>query len=173
MAWCCQATSHYLNQCWLRSMFPLATVINSWCKRGLKPSILCHLSICLFQKDFHRPISTATKPPVSKPSGPKTIEQLRAERLAREKAERARTEQLLAKMRGEKDPSEAPEPVEDDRHRRYNSQFNPEFVRKPKRKRDHYEWIMKLFMYTHIDWLNYCGLVMSYGGINLRQYWHR
>ena len=71
-------------------------------------------------------------------SSTKTIQQLRAERLKRETEERMKTERLLAKMRGEKVPGDAPEPVMDERQRSYNSQFNPEFVRKPKPRRDKY-----------------------------------
>ncbi|XP_014678046.1 PREDICTED: leukocyte receptor cluster member 1 homolog [Priapulus caudatus] len=62
----------------------------------------------------------------------KTVVQLRAERLRREKEERARTERLLARVRGEKLPEEkAAEAVEKESWR-YNSQFNPDFVRRPK-----------------------------------------
>ena len=75
---------------------------------------------------------SAPKPPkVKQSSSTKTVEQLRAERLEREKAERAKTEQLLAKMRGEKVVEKPPTP---ERERKYNSQFNPDFVRKPKNK---------------------------------------
>ena len=34
MAWCRQATSHYLNQCWPRSMSPYAVIRPLWVKRG-------------------------------------------------------------------------------------------------------------------------------------------
>ncbi len=68
-------------------------------------------------------------------SGKKTIEQLRAERLKREKEERRRSEELLARARGEKLPTKEKEVVLDERERRYNSQFNPDFVRKPRSKR--------------------------------------
>ena len=30
MAWCCQATSHYLSQCWLRSMLPYGVTRPQW-----------------------------------------------------------------------------------------------------------------------------------------------
>ncbi len=70
-------------------------------------------------------------------SGKKTIEQLRAERLKREREERKRTEELLARARGEK-PPEKEKVVVDERERTYNSQFNPEFVRKPKRRDNYY-----------------------------------
>jgi len=75
---------------------------------------------------------SAPKPPKEKqPSSTKTVEQLRAERLEREKAERAKTEKLLAKMRGEKVVERPPTP---ERERKYNSQFNPDCVRRPKNK---------------------------------------
>ena len=61
----------------------------------------------------------------------KTREQMRAERLQREQQERAKTEKLLAKLRGEKVPSEQ-EAVVDERQMGYNSQFNPMFARKRK-----------------------------------------
>ena len=32
MAWCCQATSHYLNQCWRRSMTPYGITRPQWVK---------------------------------------------------------------------------------------------------------------------------------------------
>ena len=30
MAWCCQATSHYLSQCWPRSMWPYVVIMTQW-----------------------------------------------------------------------------------------------------------------------------------------------
>ena len=30
MAWCCQATSHYLSQCWPRSLSPYSVTIPQW-----------------------------------------------------------------------------------------------------------------------------------------------
>ena len=61
-------------------------------------------------------------------SSKKTIEQLRAERLKRENEERLKADRLLA---GVKNPYKEPEKIveKDDRKRRYNSQFNPEFNR--------------------------------------------
>ena len=32
MAWCCQATSHYLSQCWPRSMLPYSVTRPQWVK---------------------------------------------------------------------------------------------------------------------------------------------
>lgn len=61
-----------------------------------------------------------------------SIEQLRAERLKREMEERQRTAQLLAKHRGEKTEPKSQEVSE--REQTYNSQFNPELARKPRRK---------------------------------------
>ena len=64
----------------------------------------------------------------------KTMEQLRAERLKREKDERQRQEDVLARARGETVKPKTVEPVMDDRQRSYNSQFNPDFVRVKKNK---------------------------------------
>ncbi|XP_003341162.2 leukocyte receptor cluster member 1 isoform X1 [Monodelphis domestica] len=66
------------------------------------------------------------------PQGPRksSLEQLRAERLKREAAEQARTQALMAALRGEQ-PQEEEEP--DDRKRRYNSQFHPQLARPPRR----------------------------------------
>ena len=71
-------------------------------------------------------------------SGKKTIEQLRAERLKREKEERKRAEEVLAKARGEHVPTKEKEVILDERQRAYNSQFNPDFVRKPRHKTSDY-----------------------------------
>lgn len=56
-----------------------------------------------------------------------TLEQLRQERLCRERAERARTEALLAQRAGTllHEEEEA-----DERKRGYNSQFHPQLARK-------------------------------------------
>ncbi|CAH1254081.1 LENG1 [Branchiostoma lanceolatum] len=63
--------------------------------------------------------------------GSVSVEQLRAERLKREAEEKAKTERLLALRRGE-----APKPTEaevmETSKFRYNSQFNPDLVRKPR-----------------------------------------
>uniref|UniRef100_A0A224YGQ6 Leukocyte receptor cluster member 1 n=1 Tax=Rhipicephalus zambeziensis TaxID=60191 RepID=A0A224YGQ6_9ACAR len=62
----------------------------------------------------------------------KPLEQLRAERLAREKAERARAEEVLRRARGEvpvQDKSH--DVVMDDRRRGYNSQYNPHLAKRP------------------------------------------
>ena len=34
MAWCCQATSHYLSQCWPRSLLPYDVTRLQWVKSG-------------------------------------------------------------------------------------------------------------------------------------------
>lgn len=64
------------------------------------------------------------------------LEQLRVERLAREKVERARADKLLAKLRGDPDPDEqkkveakAKEVQSRPVKQKYNSQFNPEIAR--------------------------------------------
>lgn len=62
----------------------------------------------------------------------KPLEQLRAERLAREKAERARAEEVLRRARGELPVrEESPDVVMDDRRRGYNSQYNPHLAKRP------------------------------------------
>ena len=71
--------------------------------------------------------------PKTKPQTSKTMDQLRAERMKREMLEKKKKEALMAKMRGEKLPEDTADEVEvTDRNRRYNSQYNPEFVRKHK-----------------------------------------
>lgn len=67
------------------------------------------------------------------PHRPPSLDQLRAERLRREAAERARAEALLAKAQGCMPQEGEPEET-DDRHRRYNSQFNPQLARRPRRQ---------------------------------------
>ena len=67
-------------------------------------------------------------------SGKKTIEQLRADRLKREKEERKRAEEVIAKAKGDYVPVKEKEVIVDERQRSYNSQFNPDFVRKPRPK---------------------------------------
>ncbi|KXJ27337.1 leukocyte receptor cluster member 1 homolog [Exaiptasia diaphana] len=61
-----------------------------------------------------------------KTSKKKSIEELRAERLKREQSERTREKALVSSSRGEKIPETEDNPY------RYNSQFNPDFVRKPR-----------------------------------------
>ncbi|ESO97441.1 hypothetical protein LOTGIDRAFT_159473 [Lottia gigantea] len=67
-----------------------------------------------------------------KPSTGKTIDQLRAERLKREKAEKNRTAELFSKLKGD-DSENSSESEEEDRSRKYNSQYNPELSRKYKK----------------------------------------
>uniref|UniRef100_A0A8D2DSM8 Leukocyte receptor cluster member 1 n=1 Tax=Sciurus vulgaris TaxID=55149 RepID=A0A8D2DSM8_SCIVU len=72
-----------------------------------------------------------------RPKQPPSLDQLRAERLRREEAERARAEALLARVHGRVPQEGQPEEEEtDDRRRRYNSQFNPQLARRP-RQQDH------------------------------------
>ncbi|XP_041348013.1 leukocyte receptor cluster member 1 homolog [Gigantopelta aegis] len=75
-------------------------------------------------------------PSLPRPTTGKTMEQLRAERRRREQEERQRTEALLAKLRGDV-PEEVKEQPVPERQRKYNSQYNPDFVRQPKKKRDY------------------------------------
>lgn len=72
-------------------------------------------------------------PEKRRPKEPPSLEQLRADRLRREAAERARAEALLARVGGTAAPEEQPEEV-DERRRRYNSQFNPQLARRPRRQ---------------------------------------
>ncbi|XP_055991779.1 leukocyte receptor cluster member 1 [Sorex fumeus] len=69
--------------------------------------------------------------PEKPPRRPPSLDQLRAERIRREAAERARAEALLAQVRGEAAPG-PPEEETDERRRRYNSQFNPQLARRPR-----------------------------------------
>ncbi|KAK2490811.1 hypothetical protein MC885_007861 [Smutsia gigantea] len=67
-----------------------------------------------------------------RPQEPPSLGQLRAERLRREAAERARADALLARVRGVGPLEEQPGETEmDERRRRYNSQFNPQWARRP------------------------------------------
>ena len=63
-------------------------------------------------------------------SATKTIEQLRAERINREKQERQRALDLMS---GGQKSKVIEEPV-DERQRGYNSVFNPDLARKPKQR---------------------------------------
>ncbi|VDI62193.1 Hypothetical predicted protein [Mytilus galloprovincialis] len=74
-------------------------------------------------KDKDRPQTTSSS---------KTIEQLRAERLRRESDEKKKTSDLMAKMRGESVPDKSEHVELNERRRGYNSQYNPDFVRRPK-----------------------------------------
>ncbi|CAG2234338.1 unnamed protein product [Mytilus edulis] len=74
-------------------------------------------------KDKDRPQTTSSS---------KTIEQLRAERLKRETDEKKKTSDLMAKMRGKSVPDKSDHVELNERRRGYNSQYNPDFVRRPK-----------------------------------------
>ncbi|CAN7991765.1 unnamed protein product [Ixodes hexagonus] len=66
----------------------------------------------------------------SKKAG-KTIEEMRAERLKREKVERERALEVLRRVRGEGSARDkSPEVILDDRRRGYNSQYNPHLAKK-------------------------------------------
>ncbi|CAH1779028.1 unnamed protein product [Owenia fusiformis] len=68
----------------------------------------------------------------------KTMAELRAERIKRETAEREKCNKIRAIARGEKVEEKKKEHVEvDDRRRKYNSQYNPDFVRVRKPTKDH------------------------------------
>lgn len=66
----------------------------------------------------------------SKRKQKKSIEEMRKERLQREKEERDRERKLLASVRGDKNA--ATETTNYHEPQRYNSQYNPEFVRRPR-----------------------------------------
>lgn len=69
------------------------------------------------------------------PCRPPSLEKLRAERLQREAAERARAEALLARVQGQVSQQGQVEMEEtDERKRRYNSQFNPQLARRPRQQ---------------------------------------
>ncbi|XP_025279785.1 leukocyte receptor cluster member 1 [Canis lupus baileyi] len=74
------------------------------------------------------------KPEKQRPEVPPSLDQLRAERLRREATERARAEALLARVRSTTPQEEQPEEETDERRRRYNSQFNPQWARRPTSK---------------------------------------
>lgn len=84
------------------------------CRRMLVPPGAASFPTCLF----------SPRPP--------SLDQLRADRLQREAAERARAEALLARVRGGAGAPKEQQPEEeaDDRRRRYNSQFNPQLARR-------------------------------------------
>lgn len=68
-----------------------------------------------------------------------SVDQLRAERLQREKNERSRALALMAKLQGEEIPSQSDKESNlSDRDRQYNSQFNPSLARQRTDKR-HYK----------------------------------
>ncbi|KAM9048781.1 leukocyte receptor cluster member 1 [Megaptera novaeangliae] len=71
--------------------------------------------------------------PEKRPKELPSLDQLRAERLRREAAERARAEALLARVGGTAAQEDQPEEA-DDRRRRYNSQFNPQLARRPRQQ---------------------------------------
>ncbi|CAK6437439.1 unnamed protein product [Pipistrellus nathusii] len=73
-------------------------------------------------------------PEQRQPKASPSLDQLRAERLRREAAERARAEALLARVRGGAQSEEEQPEEADDRRRRYNSQFNPQLARRPRRQ---------------------------------------
>ena len=45
MAWCRQATSHYLNQCWPRSLSPYGIIRPQWVKSKQQHSSMWHIAI--------------------------------------------------------------------------------------------------------------------------------
>lgn len=79
--------------------------------------------------------SREARPQKQRPSEPPSLDKLRAERLRREAAERARAEALLARVQGQACQQGQVEAEEtDERRRRYNSQFNPQLARRPRQQ---------------------------------------
>lgn len=79
--------------------------------------------------------SREERPQKQRPREPPSLQELRAERLQREAAERARTEALLARVQGRASQQGQVEVEEtDERRRRYNSQFNPQLARRPRQQ---------------------------------------
>ncbi|RUS79496.1 hypothetical protein EGW08_012728 [Elysia chlorotica] len=108
------------------------------------------------EEERKRKSLSSAAPSISAPAPKKTIEEMRAERIARERKEKLRAQALLSpstatatgtadsaskygaqKNRGDSSSSSDDYDSEGQRRgvkRRYNSQYNPEFVRQPKRK---------------------------------------
>ncbi|XP_078368465.1 leukocyte receptor cluster member 1 homolog [Oculina patagonica] len=68
----------------------------------------------------------------SKRKQKKSVEEMRKERLRREQEEHERERKLLASVRGEKSTEATTQDTDDHRAHRYNSQYNPDFARKPR-----------------------------------------
>ena len=66
MAWCRQATSHYLSQCWHRSMSPYGITRPQWLKQLQNKSIY----LPVHHQGHHRKVSTKSSPCV--PAGTKS-----------------------------------------------------------------------------------------------------
>ena len=49
MAWCHQATSHYLSQCWPRSLSPYGVTRPQWVKSSLPQQNGCHFADNIFR----------------------------------------------------------------------------------------------------------------------------
>ncbi|EHB18868.1 Leukocyte receptor cluster member 1 [Heterocephalus glaber] len=95
---------------------------------------LCEMQKHLGRKRKHgrEESSLARKGRKEGPKEPPSLDRLRAERLRREAAERARAEALLARVQGRAPQEDDKEEETDDRRRRYNSQFNPQLARRPR-----------------------------------------
>ena len=52
MAWCCQATSHYLSQCWPRSMSPYGVTRPHWVNSLRLQQNGCHFANNIFKRIF-------------------------------------------------------------------------------------------------------------------------
>ena len=64
MAWCRQATSHYLSQCWPRSMSPNGVTRAQW----VNEPIVWHLMNISFHCTFHCLFKTLSRLAIKKPS---------------------------------------------------------------------------------------------------------
>ena len=51
MAWCCQATSHYLSQCWPRSLLPYNVTRPEWV--NLSSKVFCGIHLSNFPRSTH------------------------------------------------------------------------------------------------------------------------
>ena len=60
MAWCHQATSHYLNQCWPRSLLPYGVTRPQWVKD--KPGAIIVNSLITVESDLETHHQSSTKP---------------------------------------------------------------------------------------------------------------
>ncbi|CAM1331749.1 LENG1 (predicted) [Pycnogonum litorale] len=94
-------------------------------KKFLDPLDTMSKYLALLPKDDKREKNLKEKRKKQKKSSSKSIERLRTERLERERREKERTRQLFSKLGG----GDAKEIIEDDRSRKYNSQFNPHLAR--------------------------------------------
>ena len=58
MTWCCQATSHYLSQCWPRSLSPYGVIRPKWVNFTIF-DIVKTLAICWISESYLTGVTTA------------------------------------------------------------------------------------------------------------------